>query len=143
MRFVGILLLFTSVIILVPGCSSGNVGPSVKGQVLLDNKPVAGARVAFHGKGGAQTVTDQDGKFFLDGTAFKSVQPGKYIVRITKYVDKKTGKVPETDDLDNKIAAGEVKNELPAHYGAAEENPLIADISAGANELKPFELKSK
>jgi hypothetical protein len=143
MRLIALLLWFVAIIVVLPGCSSGPTGPSVKGQVLLDGKPVAGARVVFHGKGGATTVTDNDGKFFLNGSTYKNVQPGKYLVMIAKYVDKKTGKAPDPEDVDNLLAAGKLKSELPEHYGAMEENPLIAEIKEGANELQPFQLKTK
>jgi hypothetical protein len=132
--------LFLGLLLVVAGCSS-QVGPSVKGQVLFDGKPVAGARVIFEGKGGNATVTDKDGKFFLDGKQFKSVKPGTYVVRITKHVDKSGQEVPE-DKYDDLIAANELVNKLPPQYGAAEENPLSAEIKEGANELPPFQLKS-
>jgi hypothetical protein len=124
------------------GCG-GSVGPSVKGQVLLDDQPVAGARVSFEGKGGNMAVTDDKGKFFLDGRVFKSVKEGKYIVKITKHVDNKTGTAPSSEDHDQLLAAGMLRNTLPEQYGRNEENPLVAEIKPGANELPPFQLKSK
>jgi hypothetical protein len=122
------------------GCSS-QVGPKVKGQVLLDSKPVAGARVTFEGKGGTIAVTDNEGKFFLDGKAFSTVQPGKYVVLVTKFVDKE-GKDVSAEDYDQKVASGDAVNSLPAVYSTPEQNPLSAEIKDGMNELKPFELKS-
>ena len=96
----------------------------------------------FEGKGGNITITDKDGKFFLDGKQFKSVKPGTYVVRITKYVDKSGQDVPE-EKHDDLLAAGELVNKLPFQYGAPEENPLNAEIKEGANELPPFQLKSQ
>jgi hypothetical protein len=122
------------------GCS-GTAGPSVKGQVLFDGKPVSDARVVFEGVGGSAAATDEEGKFHLDGTTFKTVKPGKYIVRISKLVDKKTGKVPDREDYDQLLAADGLKNLLPAKYNQKEENPLIAEIKEGANDLPPFQLK--
>jgi hypothetical protein len=144
MRFaVSVIFFFSAVVVFVTGCSDV-AGPKVKGQVLLDGKPVAGARVTFTGKGGGGGVTDNDGKFYLDGSTFKTVQPGKYIVLVTKYVDMKTGKAIEAEDYEQLIAAGKAKNELPARYSQNEENPLTGiEIKNGMNELKPFELKSK
>jgi hypothetical protein len=129
-------------ILVMVGCS-GAVGPKVKGQVLLDGKAVEGARIVFEGKGGSTAITDSEGRFYLDGTTFKSVQPGAFVVRISKYVDKKTGKPPAEEDYDQMIASGAFKNALPNKYAAAEENPLSVEIKEGINELKPFELKSK
>jgi hypothetical protein len=125
------------------GCSGGTVGPRVKGQVLLDGKGVSKAHVMFHGKGGTTTFTDEEGKFYLDGTTYKSVQPGKYVVRITRYVDKKSGQPVDAEDYGMLVASGKVKNTVPERYGAEEENPLTADIKEGLNELPPFQLKSK
>jgi hypothetical protein len=142
MRFSLPLFVFAGLIFCLAGCS-GATGPQIKGQVLLDGKPVAGARVEFHGKGGSVAVTDDEGKFYLDGTAFKKVEPGSYIVRVSKYVDRKTGKAPNAEEYDQLVAAGTIKNSLPEKYGAAEMNPLTAEIKEGLNELKPFELKSK
>jgi hypothetical protein len=144
MRFaVNVFFLFSLFVVFVTGCSDV-VGPKVKGQVLLDGKPVAGARVMFFGKGGGGSVTDSDGKFYLDGTTFKTVQPGKYIVMVSKYVDMKTGKAFEGEDYEQAVAAGKAKSELPERYGRNEENPLTGiEIKDGMNELKPFELKSK
>ena len=122
------------------GCS-GTVGPSVKGQVLFDGKAVSDARVVFDGVGGSAAVTNEEGKFYLDGTTFKTVKPGKYIVRVSKLVDKKTGKVPDREDYDQLLAADGLKNLLPAKYNQKEENPLIAEIKEGANDLPPFQLK--
>ena len=130
-------------ILVLAGCSGGTVGPKVKGQVLLDGKGVARAHVMFHGKGGTTTFTDDEGNFFLDGTTYKSVQPGKYVVRITKYVDKKSGQPVDAEDYGMLVASGKIKNILPDKYGAEEENPLVADIKEGLNELPPFQLKSK
>lgn len=129
--------------IVLNGCGKGSAGPSVKGQVLLDDQPLAGARVVFEGVGGNKAVTDDKGKFLLDGKVFKSVKPGKYIVRITKHVNKKTGDAPSAEEHDQLLFAGELKNILPAHYGRKEENPLIVEIKEGVNELPPFQLKSK
>lgn len=144
MRFaVCVLFFFSIVVVFVTGCSNV-VGPKVKGQVMLDGKPVAGARVMFYGKGGGGAVTDNDGKFYLDGSTFKTVQPGQYIVMVSKYVDIKTGKAIEGEDYDQVIASGKAKNEIPAKYSRNEENPLTnIEIKDGMNELKPFELKSK
>jgi hypothetical protein len=139
-RFISLTSLF---LIFAIGCS-GPVGPSVKGQVLLDGKPVSGARVVFEGKGGSLAVTDDNGKFHLDGSTFKKVDPGVYIVRVSKYIDAKTGKTPDSDDYEQMVAAGTFKNALPDIYAGNEGNPLTGiEIKEGQNELAPFQLKSK
>ena len=129
-------------VLLAVGCSGGTVGPKIKGQVLLDGAPVSRARVNFEAKGiGTTATTDAEGKFFLDGTMFKTLKPGKYIVRIAKHVDKKTGEVPTEDELGQLRASDGLKNVLPEKYDAREENPLVVEIKDGLNELPPFQLK--
>lgn len=129
--------------LLLAGCS-GRVGPTVKGQVMLDGQPLGQARVVFEGKsGGALATTDAEGKFFLDGTLHKTLQPGSYTVRVTKFVDKKSGEVPSENDYEQLLITGQVKNLVPAQYDKSEGNPLTAEIKEGANDLKPFEIKTK
>jgi hypothetical protein len=113
----------------------------VKGQVLLDGQPVAGARVTFEGKGGNTIVTDNEGKFFLEGKTFTIVQPGKYVILVTKFVDK-DGKALPPEEYDQAVASNQAVNSLPEKYSGPEANPLSAEIKDGVNELKPFELKS-
>ena len=138
-----LLLSLAGAVAFLGGCSGGSSsGTSIKGQVLFNSKPVTDARVLFHGEGGASAVTDQDGKFHLDGSRGKGVKEGKYRVVVYKYVDK-SGKVPEADELEQLIAAGQVKSLLPVIYGEQETTPLSAEIKPGTNELKPFELKSQ
>jgi hypothetical protein len=141
MRFLpGCLLL----VLLASGGCSNVIGPQVKGQILLDGKPLAGANVEFTGgPGGSHAITDDDGKFYLDGTVYKTVKPGKYLVQVTKYVHRKTGKAAaDPEELGQWQAQDQVKNIVPAKYGPA-DNPLSADIKEGMNELPPFQLKSK
>lgn len=141
-RFLVPLMLFGGAFVFLAGCSN-KVGPSVKGQVLLDGQPVSEARIVFEGKGGASTITDAEGKFFLDGTVYKNVKPGKYLVRVSKFADKKTGKVPPPEDYEQLVAAGMVKSMLPEKYDGTDQNPLNAEIKDGHNDLPPFQLKSK
>lgn len=128
----------------IGGCSSNPAFPKIKGQVLLDTKPVSEAQVTFEGPGGNVAVTNEEGKFEFDGTsAYKTLKPGKYIVIVTKMVDKKTGKVPPPEDYEQMVAAGTGKSVIPDIYTERETSPLNVDIVEGANDLKPFELKSK
>jgi len=125
------------------GCGGGAVGPSVKGQVLLDGQPVAEARVEFQGKGGQTAVTDKDGVFELNGkTPFKTVQPGTYKVTVTKFVDASGQPIPP-DQYEMIKMTGKAKQSLPKKYTERTSTDLSADIKEGKNELKPFELKSK
>ncbi len=129
----------------VGGCSSNPSFPRIKGQVLLDSKPVSEARVTFEGPGGGNVATtNEEGKFEFDGSGpYKTLKPGKYIVLVGKIVDKKTGKVPPPEDYEQMVAAGTGKSVIPYIYTERETSPLNVDIVEGANDLKPFELKSK
>jgi len=125
------------------GCGGGAVGPSVKGQVLLDGQPVADARVEFQGKGGRTAVTDKDGNFELDGKSpYQTVQPGTYKVTVTKYVDASGQSIP-ADQYEMLKMTGKAKQSLPRKYAELSSTDLSAEVKAGKNELKPFELKSK
>lgn len=142
-RFHLAIVAFVAASLTVVGCSGGSVGPQVKGQVFLDNKELAGARIVFEGPGGNGTVTNDEGKFELPGTKpFNTVKPGKYTVYITKYVDKK-GQPIEPEELEQMIAAGMVKSAIPAKYGSTDMNLLGAEIKEGLNELPPFKLTTK
>lgn len=125
------------------GCSGSPRGPKVSGQVLLDGKELSDAQVVFEGKGGGVTRTNSEGKFQFDGaTPATTVQPGKYLVLITKFVDKK-GNLPDAEEYEQLVAANLVKNLVPAKYSDLEVAPLTADVHEGVTELKPFDLKSK
>ncbi|MCI0682933.1 MAG: carboxypeptidase-like regulatory domain-containing protein [Gemmataceae bacterium] len=129
----------------IPGCSGGGNFSRITGQVLLDSKPLSEARVTFEGpSGGNVAVTNEEGKFELDGTsAQKSLKAGKYLVLVSKFVDKKTGQAPPPEEYGQLEASGLGKQVVPFKYTDRENTPLNVDIVEGKNELKPFELKSK
>ena len=130
---------------ILAGCGSGGGGSGlkVKGQVLLDSKPLTDAQLTFEGPGGKLATTDAEGKFELDGrTPATSLKPGKYVVLVNKWVDKK-GNPIDKEDLEQHKSAGTAKNLVPQKYWDIEFAPLTAEIKEGVNELKPFELKSK
>lgn len=136
----GLIVLFLA----AGGCSSSPTFPKIKGQVLLDSKPVSEARITFEGPGGNVATTDEEGKFEFDGSGpYKTLKPGKYIVVVTKIVDAKTGQVPPPEDYEQVEAAGTGKSVIPFKYTDRESSPLNVEIVEGSNELKPFELKSK
>jgi hypothetical protein len=116
------LLVFGSLLAFAAGCGGG--GPRVRGQVFLDDQPLANAEAVltsaarekkgpskdFHGK------TDADGNFVIKGHGNKPIPPGKYQILISKYVDKK-GREPSEDDYAQLQASGALVNMLPAKYG--------------------------
>jgi hypothetical protein len=128
------------------GCSGGPNNPTIKGQVLLDGQPLAGARVFFQGgdKAGNGAVTNEDGKFAFDAShPQNTLKPGMYKVTITKLVDVKTGQAPPAGDEEMLAASGNAKNSLPPIYAQPQTTPLSAEIKQGPNELKAFELKKQ
>jgi hypothetical protein len=63
-------------------------------------------------------------------------------VLINKYVDPK-GKAIDPEELEQLKASGTLKNIVPTKYNSVVESELIVDLKPGANELQPFDLKSK
>jgi hypothetical protein len=126
------------------GCSKGS-GGRVKGQVLLDAKPVDGANVMLVGKDKSPAAfsgkTDANGNFDITGTPDRPLPLGSYQVLITKFVDKKTGKEPSADDYGQLEAQGALRNELPRQYGERGSSKLTAEVKEGETVLQPFDLK--
>jgi hypothetical protein len=143
-----LLLVSGSLLAFAAGCGGG--GPGVKGQVFLDDKPLANAEVVltaparekkgppkdFHGK------TDAEGNFAIRGHGNKPIPPGKYQVLISKFVDKK-GKEPSEEDYPQLKASDALVNMLPAKYGDPGSSDFYAEIKEGENVLPPFKLRRK
>jgi hypothetical protein len=142
------LLVLGSLLTFATGCGGG--GPGVRGQVFLDDKPLANAEVVltstareksgppkdFHGK------TDAQGNFVIRGHGNKPIPPGKYQILISKFVDKK-GQEPSEDEYAQLQASGALVNMLPARYGDPGSSDFYAEIKAGENVLPPFKLQRK
>jgi hypothetical protein len=132
----------------VCGCSGGGV-TRVTGTVTLDGKPLGDAQVAIEGKsdrklGAASTRTDANGRFQLDADARsgRQLKPGTYRVFISKYVDKRGGKVPDDDDPGQLEASGAAQNLVPALYSDREHAPTV-ELKAGQNDLPPIALTGR
>jgi hypothetical protein len=129
------------------GCGDGG-GPTVRGTVNLDGRPLADAQVHFLSEGSkteeAVCKTAADGSFQVQprSRGGMTVPPGKYLVLITKLVDKK-GAVPSDEDFGQLEAAGQLRNAIPRRYNDRDFPQLTAEIKPGTNALPPFELKSK
>src|SRR5262245_8865379 len=129
------------------GCSGG--GPTLTGSVTFDNKPLTDAQVSFESRqdtklGGFSAKTDAEGKFEVkaDLRAGRAIKPGKYVVLIKKFVDKK-GKVPNEEDFGQLEAAGDLVNVVPPEYSDQERALITVDITPGTTNLQPFQLTSK
>jgi hypothetical protein len=127
---------------------SGSARPvfPVRGQVLLDGKPLAGVQVAFHpvaapgpDDGRPYARTDANGRFAVStyGTG-DGAPPGEYKISL--------------HDLQNSGGNDEVRGDeappkarKPSRIAAPYANPdtsgLRIRVSEGPNELEPFQLK--
>lgn len=113
------------------GCGSGSPS-TVTGKVLLDGQPLSGAQVQLLPKGNASggmhaATTDAEGKFTIveDGSSNNPVQPGSYVVLVSKI----TG------------GMGDAVNEVPDLYQDRKHSPLTVEIKTAETQLPPLELK--
>jgi hypothetical protein len=133
----------------VAGCSSSGPAPvTVSGTVTLDGKPLAGAILEFVAVdqkaklGGDVTQTDAEGNFsIVPDKRKRGLLPGKFAVRVSKWVDKKTKAQAPLDDIDSLKRAGTVDNELDPRYSAP-NTPLGVDLKPGVNEGVKLALES-
>jgi hypothetical protein len=152
------LLLPAALALLAAGCF-GSPRSTVKGKVLYNGAPLAGADLEFKPEGdltlgsfGGQT--DSDGSFEIKvgpGTGMNA-RPGRYVVLITK--GKPIGLPPPDAQLSEEErvkalmemgpggpgAGGASAGILPARYASAASTPFKVDIVAGTNDLNPFRM---
>jgi len=122
------------------GC--GTKGPTlypVRGQVVFDGKPAAGATLVFHPAAGDSKSADRpptptrtvqaDGSFTLATYPYGDGAPaGEYRVAIVWLDRSKAG------------SDASIPNRLPARYGNADTSGLKATVNAGPTDLQPFQL---
>jgi hypothetical protein len=128
----------------VAGCNDGKIRRyPVNGAVNVDSKPAAGAAVFFCPVGDAPElqkirpmgVTGPDGKFQMTTTDRGDGAPeGKYKVLIMWPASGAPGQ-------DGSIQMG--PDRLHNRYMNLEKSELTVDVKAEANNVPPFELKSK
>lgn len=122
----------------VLGCG-GSDGPElgqVEGTIKLDGEPLKNANVIFQPEKGRPSTgtTDEDGHYELQYTQDKQgAVVGKHTVKITTFREAD----PDAEDASKKAGAPE---RIPAKYNVNSE--LTADVAAGSNDPKDFELKS-
>jgi hypothetical protein len=135
-------LAFLAVALLTPACSRNSHKPvhPVRGQVLLEGKPAAGATVAFHPVGGAAEAprpsaqTDDQGFFSLTSYASGDGAPeGEYAVTVTWFRPYTTRNLSDGDP--------NTRNVVPARYANPATTELRATVSTGDNELQPFRVR--
>jgi hypothetical protein len=112
----------------------------VRGQVLLNGKPLAQAIVTFHQHGARADApapsahTDAEGRYAL--TSFKpgdGAPEGSYAISLVCFRTRELRKGSDEDTA---------RNIVPARYASAVTSRLTATVAAGTNELPPLQLKS-
>jgi hypothetical protein len=153
------LLLPAAVALLAAGCSRPGVS-TVKGKVLYNGEPLAGADLEFKPEsdltlGACVGQTDSDGTFEIKvgkGTG-QNARPGRYVVLVTK--GKTIGLPPPDASLSEEervkalMSAGPggpgaskgAVGILPERYGSAATTPFKVELSDGANDLNPFRME--
>jgi hypothetical protein len=142
--FVGLAL--GGLLTLILGCS-GSSGPTVKGKVLLDGAPLAGAEVSLRPKSKDKLAeyvarTDDQGNFEIQSAKGRPVKTGSYQILITRWADK-NDKVPSQEDYGQLKAEGKLQNTIPARYSDPDGSKFFAEIKEGENVLPPFEVSKK
>jgi hypothetical protein len=130
----------------VAGCTPAG-SPPITGKVTLDGSPLTHADVEFEkrdkeGVAKFAAKTDAEGKFKVPSVPGRTIAPGTYQVLVTKWVDAK-GKETDPENVEMLKASGNAKNIVPAKYSDPAFSPLKAEIKSGANELQPFDIKTK
>jgi len=109
----------------------------------MDGKPLDGATLEFFPAdqasriGGDTVKTDAQGNFTIaPDSRKKGLEPGTYGVRVSKWVDKKTGKLPDPpEEAEMLKAANMLKNVVPSRYSdTAFESPIKVEIKPGKND---------
>jgi hypothetical protein len=153
------ILLPAAIALLAAGCSGSKVG-TVKGQVLYNGEPLAGADLEFTpesdltlGSFGGQTDAEGHFKIRIGKGTGMNAKPGRYAVLITK--GKSIGLPPpeaarnEEDRVKALMEMGPggpgagssgAVGILPAKYASRDTTPFKVEISTGVNDLNPFRL---
>jgi hypothetical protein len=154
-------LLAAAIAPLATGCSSQPSVGLVKGKVLYNNEPLAGAELEFNPEkdltlGAFIGHTDAQGNFEIKigkGTGMNA-RPGRFVVLITK--GKSIFAVPPEAAANDEervkallqigpggpgASGAGAMGILPAKYASASTTPFKVDISDGVNDLNPFRLE--
>lgn len=117
------------------GCGSAAGGSgkgTVKGKVIYNGVPVAGARVMYlegTATPGPTAVTDDGGEYVLVG-----LKPGDYKVVVYKFVPKKGANLPSETDIEQIEASGMGTHVLPRKYGTVTSTTLVVSVKGGSND---------
>ena len=125
------------------GCSKGPNLPRVKGTLVVDGKPAAGANLLFFTPGQRGGVvpsanTAADGTFEIITNANPGVSPGSYNVTIVWHDPAKIEEARK--DSSGKSDPPDL---LSGKYSVPDKSPLKAEITSATKQLPPFELSTK
>ncbi len=139
-------------VLFLAGCGDGVKRVPVYGKVTAKGgKAVDGAFLVFVARGatkgeGGSCMTDDDGNYFVleARTHNKGIQPGEYVVRVSRYVGPNGAKLPaDVKPLDN---PGGVRQSIPQKYYQQDNNPLKFTVGESGGEINieiPEDLKIK
>ena len=142
------LSLFTTVVacglltLVIAGCGKSGTRSEVRGQVLLDGKPLAGAEVQLLAKTGSgmhSGTTDAEGNFAIveDAGSNTPIQPGEYVALVSKQT------MPENAANLPGGGMGAMINVVPPLYQDRAASPLSAKVDGATTQLPPFEIKAE
>jgi hypothetical protein len=126
---------------LAAGCADGGRAPvyPVRGQILLNGKPLAEAIVTFHLQDGGVSDalpsghTDAEGRFALTSYQPQDGAPaGAYAISVVCFRAQPLRKGVESA----------AQNVVPSRYANAATSKLTATVVPGNNELPPLQVKS-
>ncbi len=134
---------FAAFVVLIASCSSSERLHIVRGKILVNGKPAAGAMLVFHPEGGgmqstpATAIASEDGTFHLVTGPKSGARAGKYVVTVvwpdpTKKPNEKQlmmGLAPDAPDL------------LAGRFANPKSSTLRVEIKSGENDLEPMDLK--
>ena len=153
-----LIVLFTCFALALTGCRGGMERPvPVEGKVTLGGKPVDGAVVTFHSKGGglsASGKTDAEGNFKLTTiNTNDGAPPGEFTVTIAKQETKSGGGGVDISSGEYGEAYGQammaagtntmnkyMKDVLPSKYADPGQSGLVRTVVKGEENNFTFEL---
>jgi hypothetical protein len=144
----GLVLLILAGRLLFGGSKGANL-TKVRGTVIFEGAPLAGALVTFvpAAKGSsAVATTDDKGRFDMKTPGLgNGAAPGDYRVTITKLESDQQAMTPEEAKTylsreGKSPPRGTAKNLLPAKYGSNATSPITVTVEARAGKPLKFEL---
>jgi hypothetical protein len=141
-HYLGALALALAVAFAVSGCGTSEEGVKVTGSVVKGNKGQEGVLVSFvpseKGSSTKAARTDAEGKYEV------KVKPGKYVVVLSKMVDKKGNAAKtsdnESEDAGQLEASGKLFESMPEKYREAASSPIGIEIPSGGKQLDPIDI---